>query len=247
MTTTRTRQPLLDVSDLCAGYAGRAALSNVTLSVSSGETVALVGQNGSGKSTLLRSIAGVLDLYAGHIRLCGRNLNAQSVDSRVRSGIGYLRQTRNIFLGLTVAENLALAAESVRRIGDSGQRPAIQDAFPELATLWETRAGLLSGGLRQSLACAMLLMRKPKLLLLDEPIAGLSETALTSLFATLKRYQELDGFAMVIVEHRLIETQPHVGRVVAVRSGRILEDSSDTRLMLDAHWVARIYSEQPLH
>ena len=232
----------LKVADLFAGYNGRGVLRGVNLDIASGESVALIGPNGCGKSTLFRVIAGLLRSSGGSVTLEGQDLVSQSADARTRAGVGYLKQTKNVFTTLTVSENLLLAGESVE--GSSQPKVRLKtmlETFPLLGQDMDMRSGLLSGGQRQALAVAMVLMRQPAILLLDEPVAGLSPVAGQDLLRAIDERRRTDGFSLVIVEHRLRQVQPHVNRVLVMREGAIVDDAKDTSRMLDAEWLGRHY------
>lgn len=232
----------LQVTNLSAGYNGRSILRGVNVSIGNGESVALIGPNGCGKSTLFRVVAGLLKASDGGVRLNGQELAALSADARTRAGVGYLKQTKNVFASLTVRENLLLAGESAGESSQVGQRmDSIMETFPLLKQDTGKRAGLLSGGQRQSLAVAMVLMRQPTVLLLDEPVAGLSPTAGQDLLRAIDERRKMDGFSLVIVEHRLRQVQPHVDRVLVMREGSMVDDTTDTGRMLDADWLAGHY------
>jgi len=157
-------------------------------------------------------------------------------DELVRSGIGYLRQMRNIFPGLTVAENLDLASW-----GNGGDRATVMSSFPLLEGRERVRAGLLSGGERQALAVAMVLLRKVSLLLLDEPIGGLSPKNAAMIMAGIAAMQQKTGFAMIVVEHRMRLVRPHVDRVVILVRGKIEEDTTDTSILEDQRRLEKHY------
>lgn len=233
----------LDVTTVTAGYAGRTVIHEVSVRIPAGQSVALIGPNGCGKSTLLRVIAGTVQADSGTVSLAGVQLVRKPTDDRIRQGLGYLPQTRNIFAGLTVQENLQLAAEALLGREDAESRTKrVLGAFAMLQERKAERAGLLSGGQRQALAVAMVLMRPSRLLLLDEPVAGLSPAAGSNLMAALRSLQKEEGFATVIVEHRLKQVQPEVDRVLVMREGSIVDDTLETQRMLDAAWLAGHYT-----
>jgi ABC-type branched-subunit amino acid transport system ATPase component len=231
----------VEVKAVCAGYTGRVVLREVSLKISMGESVALIGPNGCGKSTLLKTIAGFIKPNAGEIALDGVRVVRESPDERVRKGLGYLPQTRNVFADLTVAENLRLAWS----VGDPTQGQArvaaLLEAFPILRDKLNRRAGLLSGGQRQALAVAMTLVRPTKLLLLDDPVAGLSQATGASLLAAVRAFQGREGFAMVIVEHRLRLIHPVIDRVVVMREGQVVDDTPTPDQILNFAWLAGHY------
>ena len=230
------------LKELTAGDNGRKVLRWVDLRIGKDESIALIGSNGCGKSTLFRVVTGLLLPGGGEVKFLGESMVGQSPDSRVRMGIGYLKQTKKVFPGLTVVENLQLAGESVVAAGWVEARISeLMVVFPVLAAAREKWAGLLSGGQRQSLAVAMVLMRRPRLLLLDEPVAGMAPEAGRDLLEAVEALRRKEGFPLVIVEHRLRQVQPHVNRVLVMREGRIVDDTRETERMLDADWLVQHY------
>lgn len=213
---------ILVIGGLTAGYNGREVLRGVDLRIGKDESIALIGTNGCGKSTLFRVVTGLLLPGGGEVNFLGKSLAGHSPDSRVRMGIGYLKQTKNVFPGLTVVENLQLAGESVVAAGGVEARISeLMAVFPILAAAREKRAGLLAGGQRQSLAVAVavVLMRRPRLLLLDEPVAGMAPEAGRDLLEAIEELRRKEGFPLVIVEHRLRQVQPHMNRVTELLLG----------------------------
>lgn len=231
--------PLLRIADLRAGYRDTPVLEAVTLAVGHGESVALIGPNGCGKSTLVASIAGTLPGTSGIIHFRDRLLSGLPPERRVEAGIGYLKQAHNVFPSLSVKENLLLAGDSAAA---AERRTAeLLTCFPMLARKLMFRAGLLSGGERQALALAMILSRGCRLLLLDEPVAGLSQASARSLLAAVSHWQERVGFAVLMIEHRLRLIHPHVDRVIVMVRGAIAEDTKDVSLLLDRPRLERHY------
>ena len=234
---------LLEIKSLSCGYGDRPVLDNVTLSVREGETVLLAGPNGCGKSTLLKAIVGALPLTVGRVLFGGEPLAGKSVEQRVRLGIGYLRQTDNIFPGQTVEENLTLAGMSLPKVEYASARNAMLDLFDFLKPKLAQRAGSLSGGQRQALALAMVFLRPAKLFLLDEPTAGLSPKAARDIVERIHRFAEDDATrAILMVEHRL-DLLAWIDRAVFLSQGRIKSETSVPDQFLDSVWLAKNYFE----
>lgn len=191
--------PFLELGEIHAAYLQREVLHGVSLTVNVGEIVALLGENGSGKSTVLKVIAGLLRPLHGTVRYRGQDVNGLGVAERLRLGIGYLMQGGHVFPSLTVQENFDLAAAEVRHVA----REAINlgDWFTCLRERRHDRAGLLSGGQRQMLAIELILVQQPELLLLDEPVAALSEDTALLILNQVKHYVESREAAAILVEH----------------------------------------------
>lgn len=224
---------LLSVSDLHAGYGKRVVLEGLELKIDEGERVLLMGPNGSGKSTLLKCIVGTLRPYRGKIYFNGMNITNFGVDKRIKLGIGYLKQYRNIFPDLTVLENLEL---SYIGTGDSSFNDGLDwvlSIFPLLKPHLQTRAGLLSGGERQALAVSMVLIKNMKMLLLDEPTAGLAPKAAKDVLEGIRKAQEERKLTILIVEHNLKLIAPWVKRIVGMVEGRIALDTMDIKTFLE--------------
>ena len=226
---------LLDVSELTAGYGDNDILRGLSLHVGDGELVAVIGPNGAGKSTLLKTLAGLVRPRAGHITLRGADITGAGTDRIVRSGLCYVPQEANVFASLTVWENLTVGAWTApQALGDRAH--AALQLFPALAVRRRARAGTLSGGERQMLAMAMALMVDPRLLLLDEPSAGLSP-ALQRLVFDRVREINARGLGILLVEQNARESLAlchrayvlAMGRVRAEGAGHTLRDDPDIR------------------
>jgi ABC-type branched-subunit amino acid transport system ATPase component len=208
--------PILVLEDVHAAYLKKEVLRGLSLIVHAGEIVALLGENGSGKSTTLKVIAGLLKPSQGIVRFQGRNLNALGVAQRQHLGIGYLMQGGRVFPNLTVKENFALATSN----SHESQRPAILgDWFPVLRDCCSIRAGLLSGGQRQMLAIEMVLVQKPSLLLLDEPIAALSPDMASNILASIRHCSESTGTPVLLVEQNVSAAISSSHRILYLSSG----------------------------
>ncbi|MBS0374738.1 MAG: ABC transporter ATP-binding protein [Proteobacteria bacterium] len=227
----------LEVRGLVAGYeSGAPAVRGVDLVVRAGEFVAVIGPNGAGKSTLVRAIAGVVPASAGEIRVAGQDLGKLPAYRRARLGLGFVPQTENVFAALSVRENLVLVAECAGRPAAAGIEVAL-GAFPELAPLLGRPAGVLSGGERQRLAVARALIAQPRVLLLDEPSAGLAPPVVERLLATL-RALAAEGLAVVLVEQNVRAAFAVADRVELLVAGECRLAGSPASLAADPAFAA---------
>lgn len=234
---------ILKIDHLSCGYGERPVLNDVSLTVREGEAVLIAGPNGCGKSTLLKATVGALPLTAGDVVFSGVSLAGKSVEERVRLGLGYLRQTDNIFPGQTVEENLQLAGMSLTKMAYVAARDEMLALFDFLVTKLGQRAGSLSGGQRQALALAMVFMRPQRLYLLDEPSAGLSPKSAQDIIERIRRFAKEDAKrAIVMVEHRL-DLLSWIDRAVFLSQGQVKAKTSDSRQFLDANWLSKNYFE----
>jgi len=196
--------PVLVADGLVAGYgAAERILKGVSICVDAGEIVTIIGPNGAGKSTLLKVVAGLVRASAGRVALDGADVTDADAIGRTRAGISFVPQERNVFGTLSVAENIAISAftapSEVR-----ARTNAMYDRFPLLAERRDSLARTLSGGQRQILAMAMGLMTEPRLLVLDEPTAGLSPKVADELFATIVALKA-GGLPILMVEQHAVE------------------------------------------
>jgi branched-chain amino acid transport system ATP-binding protein len=197
-----TAGPALAVDSLVAGYEpDMPIVREASLRVESGEIVALLGPNGAGKSTLVKAVAGLVPVAAGTVRFEGRDITGSPAHRLIREGLAFVPQTENVFTKLTVGENLALAGHRLgHRLRERVE--AIFTLFPDLAGKRGFAAGRLSGGQRQMLACARALIVEPRLLMLDEPSAGLAPLMVSQLFAKLGEVRAA-GVTILIVEQNV--------------------------------------------
>jgi urea transport system ATP-binding protein len=188
------RQPLLSLSGVETDIGGSRILRGVTLDVSAGEVVALMGRNGVGKTTTLRTITGLLPVRSGAVTFAGKRLDQLSVDARARIGIGYVPQGREIFPHLTVEENLRLGPAVHGRSGLASRADfdRVFALFPVLKEMLSRKGGVLSGGQQQQLAIGRALLTRPRLLILDEPTEGIQPSIIDQIGDTLKKLKVED-------------------------------------------------------
>jgi branched-chain amino acid transport system ATP-binding protein len=190
----------LAVDALVAGYEpGVPIVRGASLEARAGEIFALLGPNGSGKSTLLRAVVGLVGVESGRVRLGDDDITGWPAHRLARAGVGYVPQTDNVFARLTIDEHLALAGAALDRPQRRPRITAVYDLFPDLAARRRLPAGHLSGGQRQMLAIARALVPAPRVLLLDEPSAGLAPTLVDVVLGRLRQARAL-GITIVLVE-----------------------------------------------
>jgi len=183
---------------MTGGYGGPDIISSCSLNVNRGEIVAILGPNGAGKSTAMKAMLGLLDLKSGKVSIDGKDITQLSPQDRVKQGISFVPQTRNVFAGLSVKENLEMGAflrdENLEKIISE-----IYDLFPILKEKKDQLVGELSGGQRQQVALGRALMIKPSVLMLDEPTAGVSPIVMDELFDHILKVKETN-VAILMVE-----------------------------------------------
>jgi branched-chain amino acid transport system ATP-binding protein len=217
---TSADEPLLRVASLATGYGKIGVLHGIDLTVGAGEVVALLGPNGAGKTTLLRAVSGLLP-WTGEIVFAGRNLVGAGPRETVKAGIAHVIEGHRVFTQQTVVDNLLLAAYDLPR-GERGAR--VEEAlgyFPEIAEKRHERAVALSGGQQQMLAVAQGLVQRPRLLMLDEPSAGLSPVLVDRVFDVVRRLRET-GTAVLLVEQLIEKALALADRVYALARGSIV-------------------------
>jgi branched-chain amino acid transport system ATP-binding protein len=212
---------VLELNSVSAGYGTFQALFDVSLSVQAGEAVAVVGPNGAGKSTLLRVISGLIPIRAGTIAMDGTPVNSIAPHRIIELGIAHAPENRRLFPRMTVEENLAMGAfiPSARK----ALKERLDFAFELFPRLRERRfqlAGTLSGGEQQMCAIGRALMSKPKLLLMDEPSAGLAPLIVLQVFDLIRRIRR-EGYTVLIVEQNIKQILEVVDRAYLLEVGAI--------------------------
>jgi branched-chain amino acid transport system ATP-binding protein len=212
---------MLTLNGVSAGYGSFPALFDVTLEVVAGEAVGVVGPNGAGKTTLMRVISGLLPASSGAIAFEGRSLVRMPAHRIVEAGIAHVPENRRLFARLTVEENLRIGAFiPAARAHFDERRDWVYTLFPRLAERRRQLAGTLSGGEQQMVAIGRALMSKPKILLMDEPSAGLAPLVVDQVFDLVGRIRE-EGFTVLIVEQNVSQVLSVVDRAYLLEVGRI--------------------------
>lgn len=223
---------LLSIHNASTGYGNKQVLFDITMDVEQGDTVLLVGSNGSGKSTLLKLIYGLVDVWQGSVDYNGDVLHdlgkRTPTHTLLNRGIMYVPQKNELFDDATVLENLQFSLLHLNKRKESDRR--IDEVMEEMPLLKERRkqtAGCLSGGERKMLALGMVMINRPKLLLYDEPLAGLSEDKIPDMIGFLGRIHE-KGTTILVVEHRLKGILHMADYVIGLKNGRFYLDIIET-------------------
>jgi len=190
--------PLLEAEGITAGYGGGDILTDVDVRVERGEIVALIGPNGAGKSTVMKTLFGLLKPRMGTVKFEGEDITGLSPDRIVHQGVSYVPQTDNVFTTLTVMENLEMGA-FIRKDDIRPRIDQVLELFPDLKRFLNKKAGALSGGQRQMVAMGRALMLDPKVLMLDEPSAGLAPKLVDMIFEKIQDVNAT-GVSILMVE-----------------------------------------------
>ena len=223
---------MLELHDISAGYGGVNVIRGIDLSVRAGEIVTLVGANGAGKSTLVKTISGLVPARSGTITFDDRRIETASTATRMRRGIAHVPEGRQVFAGLTVAENLALGAyvhggrpeQMQARLAEVGAR------FPVLRDRMSALAGNLSGGQQQMLAIGRGLMAAPKLMILDEPSLGLAPRLVVEMFELIQGLRR-QGLAILLSEQNAQLSLAIADRGYVIENGRVALSGSGQDLL----------------
>lgn len=232
------KDPFIKVTDLVSGYGKAEIVKSVNMSVYPGEITTIIGPNGAGKSTFLKSIAGVVKVFSGSIEIHGQDVTDKKASDIANYGVAYVPQENNVFRTLTVLENLEMGAWTVS--GPLDQKlESVFEIFPDLRDKRQTAAGNLSGGQRQMVAFGAALIVEPKILLLDEPSAGLSPKLVSEMFETIQRVNNA-GVGILMVEQNAIQALEMSDRGFVLASGQESMSGMASDLLKDAE-VAELY------
>ena len=231
---------MLTLEQVAAGYGTFQALFGVALEVQAGEAVAVIGPNGAGKTTLLRVISKLIEVSAGEIRLEGASLNAVPAHRVIELGVAHVPENRRLFPRLSVEDNLRIGAYTPAARARFAERLAyVYELFPRLAERRTQLAGTLSGGEQQMCAIGRGLMSGPKLLLLDEPSAGLAPVIVQQVFDLVQRIRA-EGFTVLIVEQNIRQVLQVVDRAYLLETGQI-KLSGTAEALLASDDIRRAY------
>ena len=220
-------EALLQVRDLCAGYGKIAVLHKVSMEIGGGEVVALLGPNGAGKTTLLGALSGLLGWSGGNADFDGRSLAGLSPRDCARGGLVHVIEGHRVFTQISVTDNLLLAGYDLGRGERSARLEEALAYFPEIAEKRHERGGALSGGQQQMLAVAQGLVRRPRLLMLDEPSAGLSPVLVDRVLAVVGVLKQ-KGTSVLLVEQLIEKALRASDRVYALAQGRVVLEAQAT-------------------
>ncbi len=220
LTKPNPTERILHVSDLWAGYGATPILQGVTMSVSRGEIVGVIGRNGVGKSTLMRCLIGLLQTWRGTISFMDKDVTALEADARARVGFGYIPQGRDVFPQMTVEENL-LVGELIG--GPRGKKlpELVYEYFPRLKERRRQAAGTMSGGEQQQLAIGRALIGNPSLMILDEPSEGIQPSIVQHICEALRSFRNELGTTIIFVEQNLDTILAIAERCYIMEKGRI--------------------------
>ena len=242
---TSARDPLLAVKGLSAGYGKIGVLRHVDIVVYPGEIVAMLGPNGAGKTTLLRAISGLLP-WTGEITVAGRSLARAGPRDVVRQGVVHVVEGHRVFTQISVEDNVLLAGYGLPAAVRKQQVEEALDFFPEIKAKRNDRAVTLSGGQQQMLAVAQGLVRKPRLLMLDEPSAGLSPVLVDRVLAAAGQLRAA-GTAVLLVEQLIEKSLAIADRVYALARGTVILEAPAGQPGLPQQLERVYFGEEGLH
>jgi len=224
---------LLDVSGLTAGYNGVTVVSDISLHVDAGETVAVIGANGAGKTTLIRCIAGMVNASSGRVTFNGKDITGLSSDRTCEAGLAQSPEGRQLFATMSVEDNLRLGAILRRaHMHTEDNLVRVFDLFPVLKSRRRQMSGTLSGGEQQMVAIGRALMSDPLLIMLDEPSLGLAPVMVDVMFDTIANLNK-NGMSILLVEQNTAESLALSSRAYVMENGQIVLQGAGSELLND--------------
>jgi lipopolysaccharide export system ATP-binding protein len=233
--------PILTATGLRKCYAKRPVVNDVSLSVAPGEIVGLLGPNGAGKTTSFYMIAGIIPPDAGSVHFTGIDISRLPLHRRARLGLGYLPQEESIFRKLSVLDNLLAILETRRDLNRKARIERAEELLErfKITKVRKSPAITLSGGEKRRLTIARTLCTEPKLLMLDEPFAGIDPIAVDDIQSIVRELRERDGLAILITDHSVRETLSIVDRAFLIHDGKVILEGTSEFLVNDP--IARQY------
>ena len=231
---------MLDLKGINAGYGSFQALFDISLTVNAGEAVSVIGPNGAGKTTLMRVISGMTAPFSGEMEMEGKSLSSFPPHQIVELGIAHVPENRRLFPGMTVEDNLKLGAFAKTARGDSAKNlEFVYELFPRMKERRSQLAGTMSGGEQQMCAIGRAIMSGPKLLLMDEPSAGLAPVVVQQVFSLVRRIRE-EGYTVLLVEQNVQQVLQVVDRAYLLEAGQLI-DSGKSEDLLESESVRKAY------
>jgi len=222
---------MLEIEGINAGYGRLHVLFDVNTKVKDKEITVLVGPNGSGKSTLLKTIMGITQVYSGKILFNGNNIQGLPPHTVTKLGVAYLPQVDNVWANLKVRENLLMASYILGRDEAKERSREVLADFPVLNEYMERRAGTLSGGERQMLAMAMAMMRRPQIMLFDEPTGSLAPKMAVEVLDKIISLRDNYGMTLVLAEQNARRALEHGDEAILLVSGRVMYEGGSLELL----------------
>lgn len=222
---------MISVEGVDAGYGRLQVLFDVSMSAQKGCITAIIGPNGSGKSTLLKTIFGQTSIFKGSVKLNGVELTGRPPHEIARLGIAYLPQLNNLFTNLTVRENLLMSGYMLEEDERRSRTEEVLQLFPFLREMMSRKAASLSGGERQMLSIGMALMRRPQVIMLDEPTANLSPKMVNIVLEVVKRLRDEHGFTLLLAEQSVIKALRLSDHAVLLVGGKVIFEGDPAELL----------------
>jgi len=231
---------MINVKGINAGYGRAQVLYDFDFSVSEKEKVAIIGPNGSGKSTLLKTLMGLTTVYSGVVEFDGEDISKLEPHERARLGLAYLPQVGSTFEDLTIRENLRMAGYTMNKGDRSERMEEVLDIFPILIKYVDEKSKVLSGGMRQMLATSIALMRRPKLMMFDEPTANLAPNLAEEVLERLIGLEEKFGITIIFVEQNATMVLEACDTAYLLVNGRV-NYAGDAKKLLDNPRFGQIF------